>query len=205
MKLKSVIAKAGLVAACCLVASAAFAQKTKTVDGGLTSVKLSETFTSAASSLGVTLGTVAPTRLSNGTVGFPITGGAIDLDTAAGNIVHSGGLTLEAGGIEVRLESFIIDTTSTTTGAPVLTGLVVVNNKLVGRLPLFNLVLPSDFSLPLKAEGGVFLQLNGVGLTLTSTAAKALNSTYGLKPGTIPADLPVGTASVFSFLGWSAQ
>jgi len=185
------------------MATAAFAQKSKTVEAGLTSVKLSTTFTGALESLGVTAGTVAPTRICDGTATFPITGGAIDLDSAAGNIVHSGGLTLEAGGTEVRLQSFVIDTTSTTPGAPVLTGIVIVNNKLVGRLPLFNLVLPAGFSLPLRAEGGFVLQLKDVGLTLTSTAAGALNGVYGLKPGTIPADLPIGTASVFAFLGGS--
>jgi hypothetical protein len=202
MNVKSLTAKAGLVLASCVLATAAFAQKTQTVDAGLTSVKLSSTFTGALESLGVTAGTVAPTRICDGTATFPITGGAIDLDSTAGNIVHSGGLTLEAGGTEARLESFIIDTTSTTPGAPVLTGLVIVNKKLVGRLPLFNIVLPPGFSLPLQAEGGFLLQLKGVDLTLTSTAAGALNSVYGLKPGTIPANLPIGTASVFAFLSW---
>jgi hypothetical protein len=200
MNVKTLAAKAALVMASCLVASAAYGQKTKTVEGGVTSVKLSSTFTGALESLNVTAGTVAPTRIFDGTATFPITGGAIDLDTAAGNIVHSGGLTLEAGGTEVRLQSFIIDTTSTTSGAPVLTGLVVVNNKLVGRLPLFNIVLPSGFSTPIQAEGGFILQLKDVGLTLTSTAAGALNSVYGLPAGTIPANLSIGTASVFAFV-----
>jgi hypothetical protein len=201
MNVKRIAAKVGLVVASCLMATTAFAQNTRTVEGGLTSVKLSSTFTDALESLHVTPSTVSPTRLCDGTATFPITGGAIDLDSAAGNIVHSGGLILEAGGTEVKLQSFIIDTTKTTAGAPVLTGLVIVNKKLVGRLPLFNLVLPAGFSLPLRAEGEFLLQLKDVGLTLTSTAAGALNSVYGLKPGTIPANLQIGTASVFAFLG----
>lgn len=200
MNLKRITLSIGLLIASCSLALPAFAQKTKTVEAGLTSVKLSDTFTDALASLSVNAGTVSPTRLCDGTASFPITGGAIDLETAAGNIIHSGGLTLEAGDTEVRLQSFIIDTTSTTPGAPVLTGIVVVNNKLIGRLPLFNVVLPSDFSLPLHAEGGFVLQLKDVGLTLTSTAAAALNSVFGLKPGTIPASLPIGSASVFAFV-----
>jgi len=193
----------GLFVGLGMMATVALAQQTKTVETGLTSVQLSSTFTSALESLSVTPGTVAPTRIVGGTAYFPVTGGAIDLTSAAGNIVHSGGLTLEAGGTQVRLQSFIIDTTSVLTSTPalVLTGLVVVNNTLVGRLPLFNLVLPSGFKLPLQAEGGFVLQLNGVGLTLTSTAAGALNGVYHLSGNSaIPAGLAIGTASVFAFV-----
>ncbi len=205
MNLKRFTAKAALLVASCLMATAAFAQKTKTVEAGLTSVKLSSTFLDALEALGVKAGTVAPTNIVNGTAIFPITGGAIDLDTAAGNITHSGGLTLEAGGIKVSLQNFIIDTT--TPAAPVLTGLVVKDNKLIGRVPLFNIILPPGFTLPLHSEDGFALQLCDVGLTLTPAAASFLNSTYGLTgsnaiPTAAPL-LPIGTASVFAFLGWS--
>ena len=110
MNLKSLAQRIGMVALLCMVGTAVFAQNTKTLDSGITLVKLSSTFTSALQSLNVTPGTVAPTRIRNGSAWFPVTGGAIDLDTAAGNIIHSGGLTLEAGGIKVSLQSFIIDT-----------------------------------------------------------------------------------------------
>lgn len=144
-------------------------------------------------SLGVTAGTVAPTRILDGSATFPVTGGAIDLDTAAGNTLHSGGLTLEAGGTEVRLQSFIIDTTG---ASPVITGLVVVNNKLVGRLTLFDLQLPAGFTLPLKPERGIFLRLEGVGVTLEAQAAAALNSVYSVTA--FQGGLDIGTASVFA-------
>ena len=122
------------------------AQQTKTLFTGRTSVKLSSTFTGALSSLGVTVGRVFPTEIEYGTANFPVTGGAIDLDTASGNVLHSGGLTLKAGDTKVTLQSFIIDTT---TGKPVITGLVSVNGSLLGRIPLFDLTLPAGFSLPL--------------------------------------------------------
>jgi hypothetical protein len=193
MNLKSLTSKVGLLAAIFLLGTTAFAQQTKTVDFGVTSVKLSSTFTGALTSLGVTAGTVAPTRIIDGSATFPVTGGAIDLDTAAGNILHSGGLTLEAGGTEVRLQSFIIDTTG---ASPVITGLVVVNNKLVGRLTLFDLQLPAGFTLPLKPEGGVILQLRGVGVTLDAQAAAALNSVYSVTA--FQGGLDIGTANVFA-------
>jgi hypothetical protein len=96
----------------------------------------------------------------------------VDLQTARGEIIHSGGLTLTAGSTEVRLQSFTIDTTGS---SPVPTGLVVVNNKLVGWLPLFNLQLPAGITLPLKPSGEGVLRLKGVGVMLTGPAANALN------------------------------
>ncbi len=177
------------------IAAAGYGQQTRTVESGRTSVTLSSTFTSALQSLNVTPGVVAPTHIWDGVASFPITGGALDLDTAFGNILHSGGLTLAAGNTHVRLQSFIIDTTAP---APVLTGLVVVKGKLVGRVPLFNVVPPAGLTLPLKPDDCVLLKLNGVELTLTSTAASALNSIFSVSafaPG-----LDIGTARVYAFL-----
>jgi len=182
---------AALMAVCMSVQAAA--QNTKTLGSGVTGVQLSSTFTGALSSLGVKAGTVAPTMIYDGQALFPVNGGALDLDTASGNILHSGGLTLTAGGIETRLQSFIIDTTGT---QPVITGLVVVNGKLVGRLSLFNLGLPSGFTLPIKDDGGVIV-LKGVGVTLTAQAAGALNSVYSVSAFT--AGLNLCTAEVVAF------
>jgi hypothetical protein len=167
----------------------ATAQKTETIEGGRTTVTLASSFVSALGGLGVTPGTVSPTRLIDGTVNFPITGGAIDLDTAASQILHSGGLTLTAGQTKVTLQSFIIDTTT----APVITGLVSVNGKLVGRLPLFDLALPTGITLPLKPHDGQ-LVLKGVGVTLNSTAAGALNSVFHVTA--FKGGFGIGTAKV---------
>jgi hypothetical protein len=172
------------------------AQQTKTLFTGRTSVKLSSTFTSALTDLNVSVGRVFPTEVENGSVGFPVTGGAIDLDTASGNILHSGGLTLKAGDVKVALQSFIIDTTA----KPVITGLVVVNGKLVGRLPLFDLTLPAGFSLPLHLKENR-LVLKGVGVTLDATAAGALNGVFNVNAFT--PGFPIGTAQVVAYgAGW---
>ena len=148
--------------------------ETGTVESGRTLVKLSAEFIGALQSLGVTAGVVDPSRVYGGSVTFPVTGGAVDLATARGEIAHSGGLTLSAGGTEVRLQSFTIDTTS----APVLTGLVVVNDGLLGRVPLFDLQLPSGITLPLKPSDNGKLRLKDVGVTLSSAAAGALNQVF---------------------------
>jgi len=169
--------------------SHASAQKTETIESGRTTVALASGFVSALGSLGVTPGTVSPTRLHHGTVNFPVTGGAIDLDSAASQILHSGGLTLTAGQTDVTLQSFIIDTT----GTPLITGLVSVNGKLLGRLPLFDLALPSGITLPLKPYDGQII-LKGVGVSLDSTAAGALNSVFHVSA--FKGGFGVGTAKV---------
>ena len=190
--LPSIVATA-VIAAC---SSSAMAQHTYTLHTGRTSVKLSSTFTNALADLDVSVGRVFSTEIEDGAVTFPVTGGAVDLDTASGNILHSGGLTLKAGNTQVRLESFIIDTTA----KPVITGLVVVNNKLVGRLPLFDLTLPAGFSLPLHLEGHRLI-LKGVGVTLDAQAAGALNAVFNVNA--FSGGLPIGRAIVVANrAGW---
>ncbi len=193
--IKKVTHASPIIAAVFLAATTgAFAQKTETVEGGRTTVTLAESFVSALGTLGVTPGTVSPTELRGAKVNFPITGGAIDLETGNGQILHSGGLSLTAGNNEVKLQSFIIDTTSS---QPVITGLVVVNGKLVGRLPLFNLTPPSGINLPLKPTHGV-LETKGIGVTLTAGAASALNEVFGIKA--LAGGLDIGTADGFAIL-----
>jgi hypothetical protein len=191
MQMMSRISLAAPVMALAMLVSAnhASAQKTETIEGGRTTVALAGGFLSALESLGVTPGTVSPTRLHNGTVNFPVIGGAIDLDTAVSQILHSGGLTLTAGPTKVTLQSFIIDTT----GAPVITGLVSVDGKLLGRLPLFDLALPGGITLPLKPREGRII-LKRVGVTLDSTAAGALNTVFHVSA--FRGGFNVGTAKV---------
>ena len=176
--------------------STAQAQKTYTVESGRTTVTLADSFVSALKSLDVTPGTVSPTELKDGRVNFPITGGAIDLDTGRGQLLHSGGLTLTAGKTEVKLQSFIIDSTGS---EPVITGLVVEDGKLVGRVSLFRIHYPSGISLPLKPDHGV-LKGDDLGLSLTSTAAGALNSAFHVTA--FSAGFDVGSADVVAILAW---
>jgi len=153
----------------------ASAQNTETIEAGHTTLTLSSDFISALGTLDIAPGSVTPTHWHDGVVSFPLTSGAIDLDTAAGQMLHSGGLTLSANAdqTKVTLQSFII----TTSGTPVITGLVCVNEKLVGRLPLFRLALPAGTTLPLKSTGGRII-IRGVGVTLDPGVASTLNSVF---------------------------
>jgi hypothetical protein len=190
------------VAALALASSIADAQTTQTIEAGKTTVTLDSGFVSAASTLGLTLGVIDPSNanLKTGRVSFPAVAGAIDLTTAKGEIIHSGGLTLSAGTTVVRLQSFTIDTTGAS-GGLVLTGLVTVNGMLLGRLPLFNIQLPEGFAVPLQASKGGFLRLKGVGLTLTATAAGALNGVFHVNALPTTGMFPIGTAKVSVLVG----
>lgn len=189
------LAAALLAAGALTLVSPAVAQNSQTLYAGATSVQFSTTFNDALKALNVRVAIIGPTMIQNGSAWFPVVAGAIDLDTASGNILHSGGLKLIApnGSTQVYLQSFIIDTTS---GKPMITGIVVANGKLVGRLPLFDLQLPAGFSLPLKTQGK-WLNLSGVGVTLTAEAASALNSVFHVSAFT--PGLSIGTAMVMAY------
>jgi hypothetical protein len=197
MRLKTAIPSVFVTVAFTVLPAGLPAQQTKTLFTGRTSVRLSSTFTSALSGLNVSVGRVFPSEIEGGVATFPVTGGAIDLVTASGNILHSGGLTLKAGDTKVTLQSFIIDTTS---GNPVITGLVSVNGKLLGRIPLFDLGLPAGFSLPLHLKENRLL-LKGVGVTLDPQAAGALDAVFNVSA--FMAGFPIGTAQVVAYgAGW---
>lgn len=115
----------------------------------------------------VTVEPVAPARPSGDGIGFPITGGAVGSESLAGTIDHSGGLVFSAGGTEVEVTDFVIDTeagtlTATTGGA---------------ELPLLNVDLSG---LERSDEGGAIV-LEGITTTLTADAAAALNDAFGVK------------------------
>jgi hypothetical protein len=158
------------------VTSQAIAAPTASLFAGYTGVTLDAGFTSALTSLKVSLGTLPRTYSYQGQVYFPISGGAIDLANAKSEIIHTGGISLTAGATRVELSDFLIDTIE---AKPVLTGIVVVNDSIVDRIPLFDIALPAGFTVPL-APRGRSLTISGAGLTLNATAAGALNSVFGV-------------------------
>jgi hypothetical protein len=177
-----------LLAALLLASAPAAAEPTVQVGGGSTAVALSDDFVDALGALAVDAAVVSPARLRRGVVAFPIPAGALDLGTSRGDVFHEGGLALVAGGTEVKLLNFVIDTQST----PVLTGLVAVNGDLIGRVPLFELGLTQAPELYKKR----FLVLRGVDVTLTGAAADALNGAFGVSA--FAAGFPVGEARLLT-------
>jgi hypothetical protein len=160
---------------------------------GETDVRLSSDLVNALGSLNVTAKGFGKTDISDGIAEFGITGGAADLDTTKVEIIHNGGLSLSSGNTTVDLTDFIITNLG---DRPVLTGLVTVNNDLVTRAPLFDLKLggvgtSGDSSHPT-------LNLDDVGVTLTSEAASTLNQIFGVSAFT--QGFNIGTADVEAFL-----
>lgn len=165
------------------------AAPSKDFNAGSTTVTLSQQLVAAATSLNLSVSPISPAFGGGATFSFPIIAGTVDLANAKGEIIHGGGLRLSAGGTRVDLKNFIIDTTG---AQPVLTGVAVVNNSVVGRIPLFKLTLPA-LSLPLPSRTS-FLFIPNVNLRLTAQAAAALNQSFGVTAFT--ENFPVGTAQV---------
>lgn len=170
---------------------------------GKTAVQLSPVFTGALTSLNVTPRAIGRAQIVNGSAQFPIIEGTLDVATARGEVVHQGGLSLSAGTTRVELKNFVIDTTGTT---PVLTGLVVANNSVVGRIPLFNLQLPPDFQTPLpifRTFANRILVLSNVNVTLTQQAATALNGAFNVTA--FAEGIPIGQAVVLGLASTSGH
>ena len=181
-----------------LPVSASFAQKGRDVGNGgessqlsifngATTVNLSSEFVGALGTLQISPSSAFPGRLVRTRATFPITTATLDSATLRGEISHAGGLILQRGSTVVRLESFIIDTTGA--GGIVLTGLVSANGSVVGRIPLFDLTLPSSFR-----GDPTQIRLDGVSVTLRPEAAGALNAVFETTAFT--AGFNIGTASV---------
>lgn len=168
-----------------------------TLAHGVTSVRLDSGFLGALNTLNVAPSALPGSQLfsrrGNVFANFPISDGEIQRSNAAGEIIHTGGLRLVRNNTDLRLRSFVINTTGT---APVLTGIAVVNGAVVGRITLFNVALPSTVTLPLALQRQR-LRLTGVGLTLNSGAATTLNQVFGVTAFT--GGLTIGTAEVSAF------
>jgi len=114
---------------------------------------------------------------------FPVTGGRVTLSPLGGNIYHSGGILFVnvKNGKKIEVSRFTIDLTHAD-----LTGIVNGNPKV--RVPLFGL----DLSHAKLMAGKHIVTARGIGLKLTSAAAKALNAALGTK--LFSAGLKLGTA-----------
>jgi hypothetical protein len=114
---------------------------------------------------------------------FPVTGGRVTLNPLGGNIRHRGGILFLnlKNGKNIQVSRFTINLTRAD-----LTGIVNGNPK--ARVPLFRL----DLSHAKLAAGKHIVTARGIGLKLTSAAAKALNAALGTR--LFSAGLKLGTA-----------
>jgi hypothetical protein len=187
--------KFAALSALALTFAASSQAQTYPVEGGRTYVTLASEFAGALNSLSVFVGPIGKARILHGVASFPVNGGSLDVAAAKGEVTHNGGLFLTAGRTSVRLMDFNIDLTSSTPG---LTGMVIANGAVVGRIRLFDIALPAGITLPLRPMAGRFFDLDGARLTLNSGAATALNGVFGISA--FAGGFPIGTARVSAFL-----
>jgi hypothetical protein len=193
---RSILGAAVLGASFLLPLSNAAAAPTETTYSGTTTVVLDKNFLAALTGLGIKPAALEPGRLVSSKghgkgpsvrAVFPITTGAVDLGVPLkAEIDHAGGLSLTKDKTVVELTSFVIDLVN----AAELTGLVIANNNLVGRIPLFDLDL-SSASVGVK-EGVV--KVGNVAVKLSAEAAAALNGVFNTTAFT--EGFLIGTAQV---------
>ena len=134
------------------------------LNGETTVLVLDEQTAMVLTDNGVKVAPVDPAAPDGDGIGFPITGGMVDSESLAGMIEHSGGLRFSAGGTNLEVTDFVVDTeagtlTATAGGADV---------------PLLSL----DLSGLERTEEGGAIVASGIEASLTPEAAKALNDTF---------------------------
>lgn len=181
----------GLAAAAALAGAAIAAPSalgvTVPVEDGETNLHLDPATAGALTDLGVSVVPVGPATAKGLRVTFPIDGGEIDPQTAAGTVDHEGGLAFRAGGTTVRLTDF---TVQTNVKRPYLRADIGE-----GSVKLLNLDL-SDAVVLRRGPGRIGTWAVRVRASLTRPAADALNAAFG---SDLPAGLPVGRVDLKAF------
>jgi hypothetical protein len=128
----------------------------------------------------VTVEPIDPAAPSGDGIGFPITGGEVDAESLAGTIEHSGGLRFSAGGTEVELTDFVVDTNAGTLTAT------------AGDAELRTLSL--DLAGLDRSMDDEVIVARGIEASLTADAANALNDAFGVD--LFERGLPMGDVTV---------
>ncbi len=109
---------------------------------------------------------IEPATAGDDGITFPITGGSVEAESLAGTIEHSGGLRFSAGGTDLDLTDFVIDTsagtlTATAGGA---------------QVP----ILDVDLTGLERSDDMGTIVLEGITVSLSAEGAAALNETFGV-------------------------
>jgi hypothetical protein len=169
-----------LVALGLLLIAAPAANAAVDLSGGQTRLTLAKGTVKALTGLGVKVSTTGPAAAQGRHVKFPITGGAIDPATAAGVIRHKGGIRLAAGGTRVVLKNFDVK----------VGGRITLSAQVgKGRVKILNLV-----GKPKVTRSGFGTNVRGLTAELNRTAARTLNTVFGVKA--FAAGLPLGKVVV---------
>lgn len=191
-------AKLVATAALSLVPALASAQQGHTIAYGRATINFSASFQQTLSNLGASLTDLNLHPFINGVANYQGTQGVIDLQSGIGEFNTNNGYAVSAGGALIQVQNLTFDFSNPS--SPVVTGVFVINGTVQSRVPIFNVQVPSGFSLPFTATSGV-AQLNGFTLTLAPAAANTINSTFG--GPVLQANSNVGSANVYAVLAAS--
>lgn len=153
------------------------------IAGGNTTVAIDPAIGTVVTDAGVSLAPVGSATLDGLSFEFPITGGELSETVIPGSIIeHEGsGISFSAGTTSLTIGDFVIDTTTL-----LISGFATSMNPasgsaldLPGGVPLFGLGLNPEEGLPFV-------------VSLTGTAAGALNATFGVE--LFSEGLAIGTA-----------
>jgi Htaa len=137
------------------------------LSGGSTQVTLNAGTAKALGSLGVSVAPTGRAKARGTRVAFPITGGSIDPATAAGTIRHRGGLRFRGHGNAITLKDYVV-----TVGRRV---------RLSARVGASRVTVLNLTGTPKVTRSGFNTNISGLTAELTSAAAKALNTTFGVR------------------------
>jgi hypothetical protein len=157
------------------------------VEDGQTDLHLNAATATALGDLGVGVAPLGPATAKGLRVTFPIDGGRIDPQTAAGVVDHDGGLAFRAGATAVRATDF---TVRTDVKSPYLSAKVGT-----GSIRLLDLDL-SDAKVIRRGPGRVGTWAVRVQSTLSAQAAAALNATFG---SSLAGGIPIGRVDLKAF------
>jgi len=194
----------GIMVGVFALAASASAAPTAQLQGGQTSVLLAPDFQELLTEC--QLERIKPGNIKPGgkRLRFPVSSGAVDLDTLMGEAEHRGGFSIACFGGEtvvsfqnLRIENIAelpqdpeVEEVEPVT--PVITALAAIDGGLQGRLSLF---LPGGDEFAISMSGGGQIRMTNAELRLATAAAELLNLTLGTSLlGGEESDL-VGTAS----------
>ena len=183
------------------MAAASRAQQVRSVVNGRTTLELNAAFMQTIQSYGASFTDLGMAALQNGTVTFPITSGAVDLDTVAGEVRHKSGLVITADDSQIQLLDWVLDITGS---QPTISVLFVINGEEMGRFPLFLVQPPTNLALPLQPSDGVIF-IKQASLFLSPAGATTFNNLFGLSGDQqLQAYTAVGNIDVYAVLAGTA-
>jgi hypothetical protein len=150
--------------------------------GGATTLRLDPRTAQVLTDNGVSVTPASEARVRDGGIAFPVSGGLVNATTLGGKITHRGGLTFSAGGKDLTIRDFTINTSRKTLSAYV--------DEAGARIPVLDL----DLSHAKVSATKHWLRVANVKAGLTSTAAGALDSYFGTS--LFQGGLRIGTATV---------